>query len=278
MSTLSRFGIFTLFTLAMLAYGCSDSDRDEDDTTQAAFDNALAENFYNDLFRQVHRTLMLDTTLSGADTTIPYEVCIDTIEKPAFLFYPFTLVLDYGNDDTACVDGRIRKGRIRATLSGPYGAPGTVLQIRPDSFYLNEWNINGQLDMVFEASAGNTVAASRTIRNGRITDNDLGYYKTDVFFDAEQRVEMIAGMDTNLVEGDVFAVTGTATGRNSRGAFFDATIVQPERFEITCIYESAGTHQVLVDNLAPRLVSLGTCDREVVVSINGGNKEIQLPR
>ena len=274
--------IWSIFILSAVIWtGCSDSDRDEDTTTLASADNSFAEHYYNDIFKQVHRVIVLDTMLYGADTTMPFEDCIDTIYKvPNFPSYPLQLVIEYANDSlpTPCGDGRMRYGRLNVTLNGPYGSPGSSMVILPDSFTIDEYRIEGQINIQFENGAGAYAPFDRQITNGRITDEDIGYFKKDVFYEADQRVDVTNLNDTVNGTSDVFLTTGTSTGRNSRGAFFDAQIVAPVQFEMDCQYESAGSYNLQIDNLSPRLVSLGKCDRQIVVTINGGNQTVQLPR
>ena len=272
--------IWTVLLLSVASWaGCSDSDRDEDTTTLASADNSFAEHFYNDIFKQVHRVIVLDTMLYGADTTLPFEDCIDTIYKiPNFPSYPLQLVIDYGNDSLPCPDGRIRYGRLNVTLNGAYGSPGSSMVINPDSFTINEYRIEGQINMQFESTNGTYAPFNRQVTNGRITDEDIGYYKKDVFYESEQRVDITNLADTVNGDSDVFLVTGTSTGRNSRGAFFDAQIVSPIQFQLDCQYESLGTYNLQIDNLSPRRVSMGKCDRQIVVNINGGQHVVDLPR
>lgn len=267
-----------LLSIGVSITSCSDSDRDEDNTTLASADNSFAEHFYNDIFKVVHRVIVHDTLLYGADTTLPFESCIDTIYKvPNSTSYPIKLVIDYGKDSLICPDGRMRFGKLNVTLNGPYGTSGSSMVIAPDSFTINEYRVEGLINIQFENSTGDYSPFQRKVTNGHITDNDIGYYKKDVFYESDQRVDLINVSDTANGVSDVFWVTGTSTGRNSRGAFFDAQIVTPIQFQLDCIYESLGTYNLQVNNLSPRFVEFGGCDQDIVVKINGGDHYVSLP-
>tara|TARA_Y100000782_G_scaffold115604_1_gene161404 strand:- start:8345 stop:9178 length:834 start_codon:yes stop_codon:yes gene_type:complete len=270
----------TVFSLiAVIVFGCNDSDRDDDTTTQATADNAIAENLFNDMFRQVHKVILLDTLLNGQDTTYPYELCFDTIFKtPNVAVYPLTLTIDFGNDQIECSDGRVRSGKIQATLNAPYASSGSSIEIVADSFYIDDYSLEGKIRMDFDENSGVFPNFDRTISDGKAYKEGVGYAEKDIRYEAEQRVLIVNGKNTESPDDDEFQITGTTSGRNSRGATYTTTTVEPHRVSISCLYEYKGSYDLNIENLSPRSVDLGNnCDNKVTVTINNGDHTITLP-
>ena len=78
-------------------------------------------------------------------------------------------------------------------------------------------------------------------------------------------------------DDDTWMVTGTSTGRTSKGNSFTSTIVLPLEVEWDCNYPTSGLQEVAPNNLALRRIDYGSgCDNLMDVTINGITKSVSI--
>ncbi len=271
-----------IFLLGMCMFmGCRDSVRDEDDTTLASADNALADHLYNDIFKQVHYTIMRDTVLNNRDTIIGVDACFDTIFRtPNFGPYPITLTMDYGTNGIVCADGRARSGKIHATLSAPYRTSGSVVEIELEDYRMEAYRVYANYLLRFDTAAQFFPDVTKTITDGQVLTDDPGYIGKNILFDTEQVMQLTSGMSTDTTSDDRWSYTGTYTGRNTRGSYYTATIDRPVRVGMDCLWETHGSYTIKFDRISERLVTYkeASCGNIIEVTINNGTYNVSLPQ
>lgn len=269
----------SLFISLFLFISCSDSDRDEDSTTVATIENAMAENLINDVWKEVHSLILSDTVLNPQDTTLPNEACIDSVKGiPAVSTYPVNVTIYYGSDETQCLDGRLRNGKVMFSLSEQYTDSGSVLTINFDNYWLDEYRLTGAVQIENLGSSSGLPKFRKTVVDGRIWKDGFGNNFTDIMYNANQDVVWGIGANTDTVPSDdELRISGTTNGRNSRGKYFTTSITDELISRTDCNWETAGEYKLKLGTLADRFVNIGdgTCDNKVIIRINGSSQEVR---
>lgn len=104
-----------------------------------------------------------------------------------------TLVIDFGNIQKLCADGKTRRGRIEATLSGEYGTSGSFATINFIGFRVDDKPISGQV----------TVTAISNKPVFQLTSNNFLF--RDFLFQINSEIDWISGFNTALHLDDTIA-------------------------------------------------------------------------
>jgi hypothetical protein len=235
----------------------------EDDNTQLMADQAEAEGTVS--------ALRLSSASNTADILGDCAVVTrDTISDPR------KITIDFG---TGCTgrNGVVRKGKIIVTHTGRYRAPGTVIHIVSENYYVNN----------------NKVDIDRTVTNqGENTDGHLVFTihaeRTVTFSDgstsssiADKTREWTDGAATPDFLDDVYEVTGTGTHRSRRGILYDVTTITPLIRKVSCHQFVSGEVKIVRNGNRTRFGSInfgtGDCDDVATLTLdNGRTFEINL--
>ena len=265
---------FLLLTLAFVYVGCKKDREDKDQ--RAAEDNAIAENAFNDVFKQVdnaaketseagaNKIMQLDSIGCGTVTITPFDT----------LTWPKTLTIDFGSTNCLCSDGRFRKGKVIANLTGRYRDSLTVITVTLDQYYVNDYHIEGSktitnLGHVGTYGTGGHLKYSIVVANAKITPPT----GNPVYWNSTRTREWIEGEATSWPTwtDDVYLIDGSADGTDANSNTFTVTITTPLRIALDCKWIESGTVEIAPDGLAIRTVDFGngTCDNQASVTING---------
>jgi hypothetical protein len=265
--------IFT--TVIIFNYSCKKDNGDKDQN--AAIDNATAENAFNDVFMQVdnaarqtayagaEKVMLLDSNGCATVTITPF----DTVN------WPKVLTIDFGTTYCLCSDGRLRKGKIMANLTGMYRDSGTVITVTLDQYYVNNYHIEGSKTITNNGHIGTTNGTSNLVYtleivNGLITDPN-GKQTT---WNSTRTREWIEGEDTGWPTwtDDVYLIRGTASGVDQNGNNYEVEVIDPLRVALDCKWIESGTVDITPQGLDTRTVDFsvggGDCDNEASVTIN----------
>lgn len=245
-----------------------------DDNMRSAEDNALAEVNFSDAQSiadeaaagnmNSYKSENVDGILSTCAT-----ITHDTLSDPR------VLTIDFGDVNCTCNDGRQRRGIIIVTYTGPYREPGHIHTITFDNYFVND----------------NQVLGTKTVTNNGYNNDGNLYYSIEVDgsiirANDEGTITFVSSREREWVEGestpervdDVYLVTGTASGTNSEGGSFTATITSALRRTVACHQFISGTAEVTPANRPTRYIDFGdgSCDNQATVTVNGNEHIIQL--
>jgi len=260
-----------LLSIGLVVTSCR-RERDPDNDTSAASDNALAESCYSDIQNISDEayagdlSVRADTLVFGCATVIR-----DTSSSPR------TITVDFGTTNCPCNDGRNRRGKIITTYTGGYKDPGTVITHTTDNYFVND----------------NQVLGTKVVANmGTNTDGYL-YYTIDVdgsiikangggtlTWTSDRIREFIEGSSTPEWTDDVYLITGTGSGTRPNGQTFTVTILTALQKEIGCRHFVSGSFELIPSGKPARVLDYGsgTCDNLATVTINGNTYNITLPQ
>lgn len=189
---------------------------------------------------------------------------------------PKKITIDFG---TGCTgrNGVVRKGKIIVTHTGRYRAPGTVIHIVSENYYVNnnKVDIDRTVTNQGENTDGHLVFTIHSERHVTFTDG-LSCSST-----VDKTREWIEGESTPEFADDIYKVTGTGTHTSKRGIVYDVTTLTPLIRKVNCHEFVSGEVKIVRNGNRTRfgVINFGTgdCDDVATVTLdNGRTFEINL--
>jgi hypothetical protein len=280
-SPLFKKSIFFVLVISglMLAFaGCQKSERDEDTETTATRDNALAYHIFDDAFRVVHRFAMRDSLLNDTGIVQWFDDCIvKATLSDTLAIFPLYLSVNYSDDTTLCDDGFNRYGLIRASFSGKYLNQGTQVAISFEGYRKDAFDVSGNILLTNKGLNSD----GRRVFSVQVTDGIITGRNIDIEWQGTHDMVWVAGSSTDgIVDDDIFEISGSASGKNSRGNTFVNAITESYSSDLSCQWFKSGRSEVYVPNLQTRLISYGidgVCDNIFVQSRDNTTMQVEIP-
>jgi len=275
----SRIQVFSCISLLSLAVliSCGKKEEKVDNTltqTEAASNNAFAEQQYNDVTTLVDQSARNGAALFGAAGTGSGSginsilsgcgtLTLDTTSTPR------SITIDFGSSNCLCIDGRNRRGKIIATYTGRYVDAGTVINISFDNYYVNDNKIAGTKQIINQGFNNNGNLVYKIIVDGQIVKaNNMG----TVNWASTRYREWTAGYSTPLnILDDVYSITGDANGTTRLGKPYTITATAPLVRKMNCRWFESGRLTLSMANLPDITLDYGEtgCDANATVTILG---------
>lgn len=187
--------------------------------------------------------------------------------------FPKTITLDFGNG-CAGKDGKVRKGKIVTVYTGPMFLSGSNATTTFEGYSVDTFQISG-VHTIENISTDNSWAWTTSVRDGKIINTTTGKWKG---WNSVKTVIQSQGHLTPLYQhDDVYEITGKASGSNSDGLAWTATITNPLIKKIGCHWMTSGKVQVVTKSITGELnYGEGDCDNKATITINGMVKIITL--
>jgi len=279
MRTSPFYATLVLLGTSLLFFTCRRDDWDGDLFTSV--DHSLAESEFSSLGNLVDYEARTNPDILGktAETDGFYCPAAGITVTPDG--NNATLLIDFGSG-TNCLDGRLRTGSITAEFTGKWKDPGSRVQITPSGYTVSDVTGNVTYAVSFNYSI---------LMNGRNADNQLNWTNTItdglLIATTGERIVWEGTRTTTWIEGEgdldlgnnVYSVTGTASGIARTGRPFTAETTSPLRVELDCPNVTAGTVEIVPQDLLSRSIDYGTgsCDRIAVLTVGTYSQEINLP-
>ncbi len=269
-----------LFLLSILFTSCDKTESNIDDTnvdTNVEEQNAAVDDIVESVFDEIDSSLSLDSELSTSaslkasseETGCPTV----TVELPEDGIYPLVVTFDYGTDNCEDRHGRLKRGKVIVTKTGPYWESGSERMVEFDDFYVNDNKVEGirkfinegqNIDLNWEFSIDVDITVQST--------EDITWTRT-----SSKTRTLIAGADTpRYIWDDEFLVTGSASGESSEGYAVTREITTPLYRKRICRFPVSGVIEVVRsyndDNVTSWLdYGDGECDYKATVTDESGN-------
>lgn len=254
--------LFLFGTLALTLGACrKDKDEPIDFDYTSASDNARAEDYFNDMLAEADDAAKSNGLRSAMDGCDPV-ITIDTVAVP------HTMLIDFGSVNCEGANGRLRRGQILVTFTGPYRDPGTVITITPQDYYVNNNHVQGVKTVTNMGVNGDGHTYFNVQVDGTVTAGD-GSWTAE--HHATRVRTWIEGEGTASVFDDVYLITGSGNGINRNGVAYTLNITSALRIAIGCPWITAGSLEITPSAQATRYVDFGSgsCDATVSVTVNG---------
>jgi hypothetical protein len=278
--------LFSLAVMTALFFtSCKKDTTEVLETITSAEDNSSAESEFSSAFDLGDDIAANEGRLKKAGTSILPSGAILTITDSLFTdgdakefsvdFGPMGSTVPFGK---LCADGRYRAGKIHFTLSAPYTNIGAVLTINiaeSDNYFGGNGSEMTQIsgNKVITRTQANQYSV--VVTNGKAT-NDRG----TILWQANRIVTKTTDAGPGLL-GDIFEITGNASGTNRNGEKFTVSIDLPLKKKV-----EAGCAQTFIKGkLTLKNLDSGkelkidydpfnneACDRTAKVTINGKDR------
>lgn len=180
-----------------------------------------------------------------------------------------TVIVDYGESNCDCNDGKTRRGKIMTTFTGYYHAQGTIITHTPIDYYVNNIKFEGTKtveNMGFNASGqpyfNVQINGVATLTSGETVSYTSSRVRT-----------WTSGFNTlsNRFD-DEYDITGSSTGTfSSGGGYTSSCFINPVHIKVGCGFPVRGTIDITPESRPVRVVDYGNgvCDATFTVTVNG---------
>jgi len=262
-----------LTLIAIISFGlfitsCKKDENEPNADTNISKDEAFAESIYDNVTNITDEAYVIGSTnlKSGTTDRIFLGDCATvTLDTTVDIR---TIIIDFGDENCLCNDGRYRRGKILVSFTGRYWHTGTVITTGFDNYFVNDNQVDG----------------TKVVTNMGPNDSGHPVFNIDVTgviylannggtlsWNSERIREMIEGYDTRRIRDDVYLITGTANGIRPNGTTWETEIVNPLRKELNCRYIVSGTVNITPQGLSTRVLDFGDgeCDNIATITIDG---------
>jgi len=290
--------ILGVITLTFWSCKKQDQPTDNQDSTSVS-DNAQADETFTDVFTSVNAAASeqpnlfssndteranaataAGTTISTLDlggvnphTSTPCASVSVTLTNNT---WPKIVTFDFG---TGCTNnGVTRSGKIIAAFSGPMTTTNSSLTITFNNYTVNG-TIVGGTKVVTNNGPNQTTrnyVFTHVVSNATLVNAATGL---NLSWNSTKKFEWTEGMGTSTRLDDVFSITGSASGTNSKGNAFTILITKPFIRQLACRFIVSGTVQTTESTRKfTRVLDYGDekCDALATITINGVSKPITL--
>lgn len=282
----SNIKLICLMVIAsMVLNACKKSSLEVLETITSAEDNATAESEFASAFDLGDDIASTDSRLKKAGSALLPSGAVLNITDSLFTdgdgkafdvdFGPLGTAAPFGR---LCADGRYRSGKIHFTLSGPYATVGSVLVIElvdADKYFCGNGSEMTQITGTKTITRTQSNQFTVQVSNGKAINS-----RGTVQWQANRSVTRTKDAGPGLL-GDVFEITGNASGTNRDGERFTVSIDLPLKKKV----EPGCAQTFIKGKLTLRNLDSGkeikidydpfgneACDRTAKATINGKDR------
>lgn len=252
---------------------------DEQDLTSVE-ESAIAGENIADLFTDMSSLASENDGLfsaSGSDFQIKdvadaiSNSCGEVSISPLTNTWPKTLTIDFG--DGCTVGDLTRKGKIIAVFTDRFKNTGAQVTVTFENFQVNDHKIEGT--KIIRNNGKN--AAGNFNYTIEVSKSKISSFDRVINFSSVNNIEWVEGSATRTPADDIFSITGSATGTNSKGNEYALSIVKPLIKKVSCRFIVAGSADIKTGTRTRTIdYGSGDCDNKASVSVEGVTREITL--
>lgn len=262
--------------LALLATACEKETAEQISDRKLANDDAIAEAIFEEISEISDYAFRLGSngfTKSSDDGSRMGGCASITLDTTVM---PHEMIIDFGEENCLCGDGKWRRGQIIVTFTGPYHQTGTVITHGFNDYYVNDNHVEGSKVMTNLGPNADGYPEYETVVDGTVT---LNINQGIISWQANRLRTWIEGYDTNVWFDNVFLITGSGSHSHSNGGGFTRTILEPLRKESTCHHLVSGIVETVPQNRPTRILDYGggNCDNIATLTIGDNTFIIRLP-
>jgi hypothetical protein len=273
--------ILILLILAAIIFFMGGCKKNSDDTNPAATsknsatDNALAENLFNNVKDWSDQAMAGATLKSTLTDTVFMGTCVlATLDKAASEWF---LTIDFGTTNCLCKDDKNRRGKILASFTGSYWAPGTVITYTFDEYFVDDNKVTGTKIVTNKGLNSSSQLWWEITEDGSVIKANNGGTITWI---STRQLVWTEGLATPYQWwDDIYELTGESHGVNSEGANYQYNITTPLKWKLNCQWIVSGILTLQVTGLP--LITMdwgdGTCNNNAEIMMDGVTYPITLP-
>ena len=261
--------ILVLLTgLIITATSCQKNQDTPTSDTSFSSDDSFAELMYDDVSNMTDEAYDLgsEDLKSGGKHRYYLSPCATiTLDSTAD---PRKIIIDFGEQNCLCNDGKYRRGKILVTFTGKYKKEESVKTVWFENYFVNDNQVDGQKVSTHEGMNEDGFIVFNTEVTGIIhLANDGG----TLMWNASKTRTWIEGFKTKMVKDDIYLIDGKADGTKPAGYTWSKEIKESLRKEMTCRWIVKGIVEIKPLDKPIRILNYGDgdCDNEATVEIDG---------
>ncbi len=276
--------LFASLLIGLLIIAISTGCKKETDTIETTpdisdvNDEAFAETVFDNIDNIVDEALMSisGNFKSGDDDGRLLDQCATITHDTISI--PHLIIIDFGDTNCLCRDGRYRRGMILISYFGHYADSGAMRNASSEEYFVNDNQV------IFEKSRtniGRNEEGNLTwviLSNGTIIFNNNSDIAGNLIWHSERFREWIEGEETHFRWDDVYLITGNGNTVRPNGVSVTKEIIEPIMKKLSCRWFVSGIVKITPSNKPERILNYGDgdCDRFATVTINGHTFIIRL--
>jgi hypothetical protein len=270
---LNTLGLTGMVLGSLLSFSSCKKTPDVNINQRSSGDNALAENLFMDVYKQVDDAAKNEPAVNKTEGefNLSTSVCANVNVSTVGGNFPVTIEIDYGNGCLG-VDGRFRKGKIVAVFTGRYKDAGTQVSISLDNYFVNGYRVEGAKTISSNGiNANGHYEFAVSVVGGKVVSPE----QDSVLWNSTRVNEWVSGDSTYLnVLDDVYSITGSAEGTNTNGEPFSVTIKEALEVQVGCRWPLKGKLTMVAQNNTEVEVNyapdgIEDCNQSAAVIIDG---------
>ena len=239
---------------------CHRKNKEVDNDTEMASDNALSESSYNDALSIADDASTKNTggILEDKIRNICATLTHDTLSTPK------TITIDFGSVNCLCGDGRYRRGKILVSYTGHYRDSGSTHNISFDAYHVNDNNILGTKSVTNMGHNSLGQSYFNIVVNGLI----VKVSGDTIIWNSNRTRTWVMGEGSATKMDDVYEITGSASGTKGSTSY-TMNITQPLVRSLDCNWISSGKMDIQPSGKPLRQFDFGNgvCDNQATVTI-----------
>ncbi len=270
--------LFLISGLIGLLASCGTDPIAGDKEIQSSIDHAFAQSEFNNLQNMIDVEAQLSNELNKNGSIQGYFCSCSTVDVVDNGDETYTMTVDYGAG-CACLDGRMRAGKLTAIFSGKWNEDGTSVSITPEDYQVTA--LNGT---TYDFSFTKTLTRVGLNNDGHmiltveVRDAVLSSTEGTITWKSSRQIAWTAGVLDGDPTTNVYEMTGTASGTSSNAIDFSVTIDEPLIILATCPHITQGVLSLTPDGGLTRTIDYGdgTCDNEALLVVDTFSRMITL--
>lgn len=230
-------------------------------------DHAHAEGIFNDISSIADEGYEKGSSglKSGDGGGVILSECAEvTIDLSAS---PYILIVDFGEENCLCNDGKQRRGKLIVSFDGMYHEKGTTITHTLENFYVDNDKVEG-IKMVVNKGLNENQNHQFDINENAVITKTEG---STITWNSIRQREWLKGDSTLTVWDDVYSLTGTANGKTSTGETWEMEILKSLIVELDCRWVPSGSIEINIETLPTGVLDYGdgSCDSEATLEVDG---------
>lgn len=243
-------------------------------------DYSTSENLFAEAYQMVEMEALKEPTLNGFRAETPLEVrggCPMVTITPTGNAFPKTMTLDFGTGCTTKA-GKAASGKITAVFKGKVRQTGVNITVTFQNFVYKGYTLSGTHTLTYTSATSFT----KTITDGSITTPDgrsLTYNASFTVVQTEGASTTYASNGEAGILDDVYAISGSASGKDGANTNYSVTITTPLVKKLNCEWMSSGIVELKITGLVLRKLDFGagTCDNQATLTVGRLSTAVTLP-
>ena len=262
---ISHYLTYALFGIIFIFSGCRTDHAGLDVPYADSHDIATIVNFFTEIRDDL---LIKEVDPTKGDHGYPQvgvgECPVVTYKEPKGT-YPNTMTLDF-KDHCKCRPNDLRTGFVIVEQSGPMDTPGSSWLIHFDHFSINDVEFDASIELTVKTMSNGIEVFTSETHEGEVHWPDGSVFTLEM----EEEMTLIKGGNTpEILEDDVFEITGKGTGISMTKTPFILEVVDPLVRTHGCVYIRQGKlHVTEGDEHLELDFGKNSCDKKVGVETN----------